>query len=137
MLLHSYQEKKCIVSMLKMKFFLDENIPLSTINIFVKLNFEVEHCRNSKLVGSPDSRIAEYAKKQKAILVTRDLEFGSLLIYPRDSHYGLLILRLPNNFTAKKINDALERLLRNIKVEDLINSITVLEIGRFRVRKLK
>ncbi len=120
-----------------MKFFLDENMPISAINVFLKLNFEAEHCKDSKLIGSSDSKIAEYARKQKAILVTKDLEFGSLLIYPKNSHYGLLILRLPNNFTAKKINESLEEFLRNIKVEDLINSITVLEIGRYRVRKLK
>ncbi len=32
---------------------------------------------------------------------------------------------------------ALEEFLRNIKIENLINSITVLEVGRYRIRKLK
>lgn len=137
MLLHLCLEKRFIVYMFKMKFFLDENIPISTTDIFIKLNFEVEHCKNSKLRGSIDNKIAEHAKKQKAILVTKDLEFGSLLIYPKNSHYGLIILRLPNNFTAEKIYLVLEKFLRNIRVEDLINSITVLEIGRYRIRKLK
>lgn len=88
------------------------------------------------MIGSSDNKIAEYAKKQKAILVTKDLEFGSLLIYPESSHYGLLVLRLPNNFTAKKMNEILEEFLKSIKVEELVNSITVLEIGRYRIRKL-
>ena len=104
--------------------------------MITKLGFEVEHCKNSKLVGSSDKLIAEYCKKQKLILVTRDLEFGSLVIYPKDCHYGLLILRLPNSFTAKKINETLVEFLKNIKIEDLINSITVLEVGRYRIRKL-
>ena len=119
-----------------MKFFLDENMPLSTIDIFRKLNFEVEHCSSSELRGVSDKKIAEYAKKQKAILVTKDLEFGSLLIYPKNSHYGLLILRLPNSFTTKKIIEALEEFLKNIKIEELVNSITVLEVGRYRIRKI-
>ena len=119
-----------------MKFFLDENIPISTREILTKLGFEVEHCKNSKLKGSSDKLIAEYCKKQKLVLVTRDLEFGSLLIYPKEYHYGLLVLRLPNSFTAKKINETMEEFLKNIKYEELINSITILEVGRYRVRKL-
>src|SRR3989344_5924376 len=121
---------------MKMKFFLDENLPISAIEVFIKLGFEVEHCKNSKMRGSSDKLIAEYAKKQKAILVTKDLEFGSLLIYPESSHYGLLVLRLPNSFITNKINKTLEEFLKEVKAEELINSITVLEVGRYRIRKL-
>jgi|SRR3989338_10262719 len=111
-------------------------MPLSAIDLFIKLGFEVEHCRKSKLIGKSDKKIAEYAKKQKAILVTRDLEFGSIIIYPENSHYGLIILKLPNHFTANKIIEGLEKFLKEINIEELVNTITVLEVGRYRIRKL-
>ncbi len=119
-----------------MKFFIDENLPLSTISIIQKLGFEVEHCKNSNLRGASDEKIAKYAKEHKMILITKDLEFGSLIFYPKNSHYGLLVLRLPNYFNTIKIMAALEEFLKNIEIEKLINAITILEIGRYRIRKL-
>ena len=119
-----------------MKFFLDENIPLSINNTIKNLGFKVEHTRNVGLTGSPDKEIAEYARKQNAILVTRDIEFGSRILYPKNSHYGLLILRLPFNFSAKQISENLKKFLNNINVEILVNSITILELGRYRRRML-
>ena len=119
-----------------MKFFLDENIPLSINNTIKNLGFKVEHTRNVGLTGSSDKEIAEYARKQNAILVTRDIEFGSRILYPKNSHYGLLILRLPFNFSAKQISENLKKFLNNINVEILVNSITILELGRYRRRML-
>ena len=69
-----------------MKFFLDENIPLSVTDSIKSLGFEVEHVRTSGLRGATDKQIAKYAQKQQAILVTKDLEFGSSILYPKDSH---------------------------------------------------
>ncbi len=111
-------------------------MPLSAVEIIRKLGFQAEHARNAGLVGCSDKEIAAYAKKHNAILVTKDIEFGSLLLYPKGSHYGLLILRLPHYFTSKQIMETLEKFLTEIKPTILVNSITVLEIGRYRIRRI-
>ena len=67
-----------------MKFFLDANIPLSVIDDIKELNFEVDHARKIGLASASDKEIADYSKKEKAILVTKDLEFGNTMIYQKN-----------------------------------------------------
>ncbi|MBI5066304.1 DUF5615 family PIN-like protein [Candidatus Woesearchaeota archaeon] len=118
-----------------MKFFLDENISISVVNFIKILGFEVEHARTAGLSGATDKEISEYAKKNKAILVTKDLEFGNILIYPEKSHHGLLILRLPNYYKTAQLVKILVNFLENIKPKILESAITILEVGRYRIRR--
>ena len=119
----------------KLNFFLDENIPSSIAKMLLSLGHKVEHAR-TKMQGYLDEQIALYAKQNNAILITKDLELGSPLIYPVGSHYGLIIIRTPLHFTAKQITEMLKEFIESIDCHDLINSIVTLELGRYRIRKL-
>ena len=81
-------------------------------------------------------RVATYAKKHKAILITKDLEFGNLLVYPKGSHFGLVVLRVPSSFKIEQIAAALLPVLKLLPSESLNDSITIIEPGRYRIRKL-
>ncbi len=119
-----------------MKFFLDENLPLSLSEIFTEFGFKVEHARTSGLRGATDKEIAKYALKQKTILVTKDLEFGSLLLYPPGSHYGLVVIRVPFNYKTDQIKRVMKNFISKTHAADLINTITIVEVGKYRSRKL-
>ncbi|MBI4017714.1 MAG: DUF5615 family PIN-like protein [Candidatus Aenigmarchaeota archaeon] len=119
-----------------MKLFLDENIPVSAVDAIKSLGFEVEHVKSSGLRGASDKEIAKYAKSKQAILVTRDIEFGSSLLYPKGSHYGVIVIRLPHSFTTKQMIAHLVRFLKGTEYETLADTVTVLEIDRFRRRKM-
>lgn len=84
-----------------MRFLLDENLPYSLKNELVTFGHQVEHARDI-LRGKSDAEIARYAKEHQAILITKDLEFGSHLIYPKESHCGLIIVRLPFHFSTRQ-----------------------------------
>ncbi len=118
------------------KFFLDENIPNSSIEALEDLGYEVEHARTAGFKGSSDEEIAKYAKEQKAILVSRDLDFGNILWYPEGSHHGVLIIRLPYDYTANQITKKLKEFVEKIEVENLVDHITILELGRYRMREI-
>lgn len=119
-----------------MKLFLDENLPLSLVANLQSLGFEVEHVQTVGLRGASDNTIVTFAKEKKAILITKDLEFGNLLIYPSGSHFGLIVLRLPYHFTTNQISTALQLFLRKIKAEELVHSLVILEVGKYRIRRL-
>ncbi len=119
-----------------MRFLLDENMPLSTLEILKEKGYSAEHVRQTSLVGSPDIIIAEYAKRQNLILITKDLEFGSMLFYPAGTHYGLIVLRLPSYFKARQINNVLKDFIDKIDISELANSCTILQVGRYRKRKI-
>jgi len=118
------------------KFFLDENIPNSSIEVLEELGYEVEHARTAGFKGSSDDEIARYAKEEEAILVTRDLDFGNVLWYPEGSHHGVLIIRLPHDYTAKQITEKIKEFVEKIEVEKLVGHITILELGRYRMREI-
>ncbi|MBI5002713.1 DUF5615 family PIN-like protein [Candidatus Woesearchaeota archaeon] len=120
-----------------MKLFLDENISLLLVFELQKLGFEVEHAISVGLRGAKDGEIAQYAKKQKAILVTKDIEFGSLLLYPKGTHYGLIILRFPCYFTTPLILKHLKIFLINGEEKDLMGKMAIVEIGKYRVRDIE
>lgn len=49
---------------------------------------------------------------------------------------GLVLVRLPYYFTANKIVKVFEKFLKELDVKNLISSITVIELGRYRTRKI-
>ena len=117
-----------------MKFFLDACMPYSSKEIFQKYG-EVTHARDIGMTGATDKEIIQYALKNKAILVTKDLDFGNTLLYPIESHFGVIILRAPFYFTAKQINNVLREFLSSVNIEELKDAVTIVELGRYRIRR--
>jgi predicted nuclease of predicted toxin-antitoxin system len=120
-----------------MKFLLDENLPRSLAQEVKNLNHEVITVFYAGLQGSDDRIIAKYALQQKAILVTKDLEFGSRLYYPKGSHYGLFIIKLPHNSTKEMIINDIIILLTDIDVSLFSGNMIILERNKYRIRKFE
>jgi len=119
-----------------MRFFLDKNIPKSVIAVLQNESHLAEHARTIFPQETTDEKIADYAKNNNAILITKDLEIGSLIIYPKGSHYGIIIIRFPYYFTANQIASNFGQFLKRVNHEELKGHITILELNRYRMRKL-
>ncbi len=117
-----------------MRFLLDANMPYSSKEVFKKFG-HVNHAKDVGLARAIDREIIEHALEHKAILVTKDLEFANVLLYPLNSHSGVIVLRLPFYFTAKQINNALREFLSSLDVKELENAVTIVELGRYRMRR--
>jgi predicted nuclease of predicted toxin-antitoxin system len=117
-----------------MKFFLDANLPSSSKELFQGYG-KVSHARDVGLAGATDKEIIEYASKNKTILVTKDLDFANILLYPINSHFGVIVLRLPFYFIADQINNILEEFLSSVNLNELENAVTIVELGRYRIRR--
>ena len=118
-----------------MKFFLDANIPYSALQIFEELKLEATHARNIGMNRSTDKQIADYAAKNRSVLVTKDLEFANRALFPPETHYGLIILRLPPNFKASQFASALNEFLKSVEINALEKSVAIVKLGRYRLRK--
>lgn len=118
-----------------MKFLLDADVPRSSAVVLRKLRHRVFDVRDVGLGGVSDKEVVEYAKGNDLILVTRDVEFASVLRYPVGSHVGVVVLRLPFDFTSDQINSVLNDFIRSVRVEDLKNNVTIVELGRYRIRR--
>lgn len=116
-----------------MKFLLDANMPFSAKEIFSKADKAV-HVRDVGLESATDEKIREYAAGTKAVLITRDLDFANIILHPIAAHYGVIVLRVPTHFTAKRIISLMRIFFSKIKKTDLAGRLTILEPGRYRTR---
>jgi predicted nuclease of predicted toxin-antitoxin system len=66
----------------KIGFLIDECVGLPTINLLRELGYSVITVKDALLDGEPDSEIFKQAVKEKRILVTEDIEFGNIILYP-------------------------------------------------------
>lgn len=116
-----------------MKFLIDADSPHSLIGVFKKYSYNAVHVRD--IMGSTsDDKILEYANKNHYIVITGDLGFAGNFLEKKV--FGLLLIRLPHYFTADKINKVFDEFLKEINANDLVNSITVIEPGRYRIKKI-
>jgi predicted nuclease of predicted toxin-antitoxin system len=119
-----------------MKFLLDANIPYSALEIFKKLRIKAMHVNDVGLSASTDDQIVVYALKAKCIIVTRDLDFGTLVVFSKMATYGVVTLRLPFSFNAVQIKSKLSEFLNSVDLKKLRGSVTTVELSTYRVRKL-
>ena len=119
-----------------MKFFLDKNIPKSIMIFLQEEAHEVENARIIFPQETSDNKIAEYARKNNAILITRDLDFGNPIIYPNEAHYGLIIIRYPYYFIASQITSNFKQFLKSINPKELKGHITILELNKYRIKRI-
>lgn len=60
--------------------------------------------------GMTDKEVLEKAFSENRILITNDKDFGEMVFRCRESHHGIILLRLEQERTPRKI-EALHRLL--------------------------
>jgi len=116
-----------------MKFLIDADSPHSLKEIFSKHGHDAVHAAD-ELGSVTDDEIFEYANKNHCIIVTRDKGFAQTLM--ENKGLGLILIRLPYYFTVDKINKVFDALLKEIDAKELIGAITVVELGRYRIKKL-
>ena len=58
------------------------------------------HARDVGLSRADDLAIMDYAIRNESILITKDLGFANIIIFPVKSHNGIVVVRLPPFFKA-------------------------------------
>ena len=116
-----------------MKFLIDADSPYSLIEVLKSYAHDAVHA-GDVLKFATDDKILEYANKNNCIIVTRDLGFAEMFL--KNKGFGLILVRLPYNFTSSKVIKIFKNFMKEIDVNKLVNSITVLELGRYRNKKI-
>jgi len=117
-----------------MKFLLDANIPYSAIQIFSSRHV-VSHVRDIGLGTAPDEEIAEWAKKNGAIIITRDLDFSNKIVFPPEKHCGIIVIRVPHFYTAKDIKRVLQAFMVSVDEKEIPGALIIAQEGRYRLRR--
>jgi predicted nuclease of predicted toxin-antitoxin system len=118
----------------ELKFLLDADMPRSSAEVISALDYDVKDVRDLGMRYAKDSEIIAYAHRTGRVVITRDLDFGSVLRYP--DHPGAIILRLPFEYTAKELNEVLKDFINSVDKKIIQKAIIILELGRYRRRPL-
>jgi predicted nuclease of predicted toxin-antitoxin system len=118
-----------------MKFLLDENLPRSSASLLRNLACEALEVRDVLPVGVDDATVAAYAQSHHLVLVTRDFDFADIRNYPPANYPGLVVLQLPDDATAKQVNQTLESFVCNKPLLGRLSGrLAIVESWRVRFR---
>ena len=116
-----------------MKFLLDQDVYAITARFLVALGHDVSRAVEVGLSRAPDEDILRHAQSSGRLLVTRDRDFGNLVLV-RGLGCGVLYLRMfPSTLNA--VHHELERILARYSEDELSKTFVVVEPGGHRFRR--
>lgn len=118
-----------------MQFLLDANVPRRLAEVIGAAGHDCVDVRDTSLASAADAVIAEHARREAQILVTRDFDFADVLAYPPEQHAGVIVIAAPVTFSVAAICALLQVFLADSeRIVALPGRLAILEPGRVRLR---
>ena len=117
------------------QFKLAKNLPAAAAIRLRGAGFETATVLSQNLGGAQDARVAEVCQNEGRVLVTLDLDFADIRVFPHGSGPGIVVLRSSHQdltSVLKLVDDLIEAL----KAHAIEGSLWFVEPGRVRVRSL-
>ena len=116
------------------RFKLDENLPADALALLRTAGHDALSVLDQSLGGRPDLEIMDACRGEGRILITFDLDFADIRLYPPDSHNGVWILR----GASQSIQNTLALLrgaLTLLHTESTNRRLWIVEPERVRIRE--
>ncbi len=78
----------------------DANLPRSCGRVLRQAGFDVREVSDSLPPGASDESVADLARRENRLLVTRDFDFSDIRNYPPAGRPGIIVIRLPDDACA-------------------------------------
>lgn len=118
-----------------MRFLVDADLPRGTAPLIVAFGHEAIDVRDIGLGSADDPDIAAHAKAEGLCLITGDFGFADIRNYPPADYFGIVVLELPRDATAKTILALVEGFLQQPAVLNRLPSrLAIVAAGRIRLR---
>lgn len=102
--------------------------------MFITRGHAATDVRDIGLGDAEDEVIAAHAKSNQMAIATRDGDFGDIRNYPPEEYQGIVVVEVPDNFTAPQILATLAAFLDGPAEFDFNQKLIILEPGRVRIR---
>ena len=84
------------------------------------------------MASAADDRLIEVCRSEGKCLVTLDLDFGNPLRFDPSRYSGIVVLRLPLEFTAGDLLDAIRTLAIGLADSAVVGKLWIVQRGRIR-----
>jgi predicted nuclease of predicted toxin-antitoxin system len=120
-----------------MTFLLDECVPGKTKKLLKKLGLSVTTIADLGKISSNDPEVLNLARSRKAILLTTDLDFADLILYPLGTHEGIIVLRLRPDRPdiLDEVHRILESFLKQTPPAEIAKALVVIDRNKYRLRR--
>ncbi len=112
---------------MQLRLLIDENVRREVAD-FLKENHNIKILA----AGTKDEVMAAVAAKEKRILITHDLDFANIFLYPPTKYAGIVVLRILPPLVAT-IKRALINLFATLTTEQYNGKLIILEPDGFRI----
>lgn len=117
------------------RFLVDASLPRGVVDVIRTFGHEAIDVRDIGLGDAPDSVIAGHARSDALCLLTRDVDFTDIRVYPPSHYHGIVLVsaQVPANRDA--VLRLLSAFLRAIpQLGEVAGALIVVEPGRIRLR---
>lgn len=118
-----------------MKIKLDENLPVSPVDLLSALGHDVETVKRERLNGRPDPEIWPAAQQENRFLITQNLDFSDIRRFKPGSHGGLLLVRLIKP-GQKALTERIHQLFQTEETETWRGCFIVATEVKLRIHRL-
>lgn len=116
------------------RFKLDENLPRDTAVLLRDAGHDVQTVLEERLGGSPDSKVLDACRTEGRVLITFDLDFSDIRLYPPATHKGIWVLRPPTQSIESTLA-LLKGALGVLKTELTHSRLWIIEPSQVRIRE--
>ena len=118
-----------------MKLLLDMNLAPRWAGWLEERGFQADHWSLMGSANASDSEIMEFAAAHDYVVVTHDLDFGTILAATNAEKPSVIQIRADNT-NPDLIGDRVLLALQKMKLELLAGALVTIDLGRDRVRVL-
>lgn len=116
------------------RFLCDENIFPSTLKLLRSRGFDAKDVKELGLSGMTDRKLFDLAKDEDRILLTLDLHFSNISLFPPSECPGIVIIRV-KPAVPSRVDKALEIFLQRMNLDRVKGALVIVSEDRFRIRR--
>lgn len=116
------------------RFKLDENLPRNAELLLRDAGHDVRTVLEERLGGSGDRKVLDVCLTESRVLVTLDLDFSDIRLYPPSGHKGIWVLR-PRTQNIDSTLALLQGALGVLESEQAESRLWLVEPGQVRIRE--
>ena len=116
------------------RFKLDEYLHRDAKALLLAAGHDAETATDEHLGGNPDLKVLDACRTESRILITLDLDFADIRLYPPSTHPGVWVLR-PATQSIENTLSVLKGALALLETEETARRLWIVEPGRVRIRE--
>lgn len=119
-----------------MQFKLDENLRPEVGESLQRLGHDVSTVYDQGLRGRADEEIAEACRSEGRILISLDLDFSNIQMFPPENYPGLIVLRLRSQGRTA-VEKVFQRVLSHLDQEPVAGRLWIVDEHRIRIHRVR